>query len=86
MWTTSPGVRCDRVGSAPEPLPRTHRGLLDADGDPDLLHRAVFNLVLNAVQHAGPAGRVIVELGPTLSPAEADTHAAAVLAVARTVL
>ncbi|MGH7503986.1 MAG: two-component system sensor histidine kinase NtrB [Longimicrobiales bacterium] len=33
------------------------------DGDQDLLHRAVFNLVLNGVQHAGPSGRVMVELG-----------------------
>jgi two-component system sensor histidine kinase PilS (NtrC family) len=34
------------------------------DGDQDLLHRAVFNLVLNAVQHSGDAGHVRVELGP----------------------
>lgn len=34
------------------------------DGDSDLLHRAVFNLVLNAVQHSGDAGRVRVELAP----------------------
>lgn len=33
------------------------------EGDPDLLHRAVFNLLLNAVQHAGPHGTVHVELG-----------------------
>lgn len=32
------------------------------DGDPDLLHRAVFNLVLNAVQHSGDGGRVRVEV------------------------
>jgi two-component system sensor histidine kinase PilS (NtrC family) len=32
------------------------------DGDEDLLHRAVFNLVLNAVQHAGAEGRVDVQL------------------------
>lgn len=32
------------------------------DGDPDVLHRAVFNLVLNAVQHAGDRGGVMVEL------------------------
>ncbi|MGD8361833.1 MAG: ATP-binding protein [Gemmatimonadota bacterium] len=31
-------------------------------GDPDLLHRAVFNLVLNAAQFAGPTGQVRVEL------------------------
>jgi two-component system, NtrC family, sensor histidine kinase PilS len=41
------------------------RTALIVDGDPDLLHRAVFNLVLNAVQHAGPGGRVEVELGNT---------------------
>jgi two-component system sensor histidine kinase PilS (NtrC family) len=32
------------------------------DGDHDLLHRAVFNLVLNAVQHAGADGVVKVEV------------------------
>ncbi|MBI4408781.1 MAG: PAS domain-containing protein [Gemmatimonadetes bacterium] len=32
------------------------------EGDEDLLHRAIFNLVLNAVQHAG-GGAVRVELG-----------------------
>jgi two-component system, NtrC family, sensor histidine kinase PilS len=32
------------------------------DGDHDLLHRAVFNLVLNAVQHSGARGTVSVEL------------------------
>ena len=31
-------------------------------GDEDLLHRAVFNLLLNAVQHTGADGRVAVEL------------------------
>lgn len=31
-------------------------------GDADLLHRAVFNLLLNAVQHAGPDGHVEVEV------------------------
>jgi two-component system sensor histidine kinase PilS (NtrC family) len=31
-------------------------------GDEDLLHRAVFNLVLNAVQHSREMGRVKVEL------------------------
>jgi two-component system, NtrC family, sensor histidine kinase PilS len=31
-------------------------------GDRDLLHRAVFNLVLNAVQHTGERGTVTVEL------------------------
>ncbi|MGQ0815122.1 MAG: two-component system sensor histidine kinase NtrB, partial [Gemmatimonadota bacterium] len=38
---------------------------LFVNGDPDLLHRAVFNLVLNAVQHAGPNGSVQVELAGT---------------------
>src|SRR5690606_23792464 len=32
------------------------------DGDHDLLHRAVFNLVLNAVQHSGSEGVVTVEV------------------------
>jgi len=32
------------------------------DGDYDLLHRAVFNLVLNAVQHTSGAGVVTLEL------------------------
>ena len=31
-------------------------------GDGDLLHRAVFNLVLNAAQSAGPGGQVVVSL------------------------
>lgn len=31
------------------------------DGDADLLHRALFNLVLNAVQHAGAEGAVQLE-------------------------
>ena len=31
-------------------------------GDQDLLHRLVFNLVLNAVQFAGAEGRVVVDL------------------------
>jgi two-component system sensor histidine kinase PilS (NtrC family) len=34
------------------------------DGDEDLLHRAVFNLVLNAVQAAPPGGDVRVEAMP----------------------
>jgi two-component system, NtrC family, sensor histidine kinase PilS len=36
------------------------------DGDDDLLHRAAFNLALNAVQAAGPAGCVTVEVTPLL--------------------
>ena len=35
-------------------------GPIWANGDADLLHRAVFNLVLNAVQFAGPDGTVAV--------------------------
>jgi two-component system sensor histidine kinase PilS (NtrC family) len=37
------------------------------DGDEDLLHRAVFNLVLNAVQAAPPGGEVRVETMPATS-------------------
>ncbi len=33
------------------------------EGDEDLLHRAVFNLVLNAVQAVGPSGHVRVRAG-----------------------
>jgi signal transduction histidine kinase len=33
------------------------------DGDEDLLHRAVFNIALNAVQAAPERGRVSVEVG-----------------------
>jgi two-component system sensor histidine kinase PilS (NtrC family) len=38
-------------------------GLPPVAGDEDLLHRAVFNLVLNAVQAVGAAGRVRVTVG-----------------------
>lgn len=34
------------------------------EGDEDLLHRAVFNLTLNAVQAVPGAGRVVVEVAP----------------------
>ena len=34
------------------------------DGDEDLLHRAVFNLTLNAVQAVRPGGRVTVDVTP----------------------
>jgi two-component system sensor histidine kinase PilS (NtrC family) len=34
------------------------------EGDEDLLHRAVFNLALNAVQALPRAGRVVVEVAP----------------------
>ena len=33
------------------------------EGDEDLLHRALFNLLLNAAQHTPPHGTVTVELG-----------------------
>lgn len=36
-------------------------------GDEDVLHRAIFNLVLNAVQHSPPAGEVTVEVAPVRS-------------------
>jgi len=51
--------------------PDTHRveivseldgGRVPLIGDADLLHRALFNLVLNAAQSAGPGGRVRVAL------------------------
>jgi two-component system sensor histidine kinase PilS (NtrC family) len=35
---------------------------IQINGDQDLLHRAFFNLVLNAVQHSGPGGLVRVEV------------------------
>jgi two-component system sensor histidine kinase PilS (NtrC family) len=37
------------------------------DGDEDLLHRAVFNLALNAVQATPAGGRVSVEVAPALA-------------------
>jgi two-component system, NtrC family, sensor histidine kinase PilS len=48
-----PGVRIDY--HPPE-------GAAQVDGDPDLLHRTVFNLVLNAVQHAGRDGVVTIAI------------------------
>ena len=39
-------------------------GPLWLQGDPDLLHRVVFNLVLNAVQHSGPGQSVRVRVAP----------------------
>jgi two-component system sensor histidine kinase PilS (NtrC family) len=39
----------------------TEGGALMVDGDEDLLHRAIFNLALNAVQAAPPRGEVCVE-------------------------
>ena len=37
------------------------------DGDEDLLHRAVFNLLLNAVQHCGAVGHVNVAVSRALN-------------------
>lgn len=48
-----PGVSFHAEG-APGPVPVL--------GDPDLLHRAIFNLLLNAAQFAGPEGKVRVEV------------------------
>lgn len=42
-------------------------------GDGDLLHRAIYNLVLNALQFSGEGGRITVELGPAeVIPPEAS--------------
>ena len=41
-------------------------------GDEDLLHRALFNLILNAFQASPPSGRVLVRLR-TLEPSEQPT-------------
>jgi len=49
-------------------LPRTP---VVVDGDPDLLHRALFNLLLNAIQASPPGGTVFVEaaeLSPRQTP------------------
>jgi two-component system, NtrC family, sensor histidine kinase PilS len=47
-------------------------------GDRDLLHRAVFNLVLNAVQFSAPEGKVLVEVS---GGAPADAHGGVRLSV-----
>jgi two-component system sensor histidine kinase PilS (NtrC family) len=52
----------DGVSGAPVRLRRAD-GALAVDGDEDLLHRAVFNLVLNALQVTPADGEVIVEIG-----------------------
>jgi two-component system sensor histidine kinase PilS (NtrC family) len=46
------------------------------DGDEDLLHRAVFNLVLNAVQVVGPEGQVQVTVGWHLPSGEGSAPTA----------
>lgn len=52
------------------------RGGLDVTGDEDMLHRAFFNLVLNALQ-ASPAGGVVRLEAATLLPQQLDWRAAA---------
>ncbi|HKJ92823.1 MAG TPA: ATP-binding protein, partial [Longimicrobiales bacterium] len=51
----------DGVSGAPVRLRRAD-GVLEVDADEDLLHRAVFNLVLNALQVTPPDGEVVVEV------------------------
>jgi len=41
---------------------------IEVEGDEDLLHRALLNLILNAVQFSGPGGRVTVTLEPVRTP------------------
>ncbi len=55
------------VGQHPDVEPvhvvaRLPEGPVPLIGDADLLHRALFNLVLNGAQSAGPGGRVVVSL------------------------
>jgi signal transduction histidine kinase len=55
---------------------------LMVQGDEDLLHRAVFNLVLNAVQAVQPSGQVNVDVIPApmgVVPAGMDLPGGAVL-------
>lgn len=59
-------------------------GATTVEGDEDLLHRAVFNLVLNGVQHAGPGGVVGVRVGRVGAggpPAGVEIDGAACVAV-----
>ncbi len=49
-------VRVLCVVAAPEPVV--------VEGDEDLLHRAIFNLTLNAVQVSPPGAEVLVEIAP----------------------
>jgi len=57
---------------APDPV--------DVEGDPDLLHRVVFNLVLNAAQHSNRGDTVVVDVisatGARLPPGAAFTRGA----------
>ena len=51
----------DRVASVEVRVPSPN-GAVELEGDQDLLHRAVFNLILNAVQAAPAESRVLVEV------------------------
>jgi two-component system sensor histidine kinase PilS (NtrC family) len=44
------------------------------EGDEDLLHRAVFNLLLNAIQASPPGGEVRLEVGAALPEHLGGTH------------
>lgn len=57
----------DSAGGVPVDFEPPEEPLL-VEGDEDLLHRAIFNLVLNAVQHAGPGGTVRVEVTRVTEP------------------
>ena len=55
---------------------------MDVDGDEDLLHRAIFNLLLNAFQASPPTGTVTVTLRrvpPSQQPSGLPFHTDAVL-------
>lgn len=69
------GVRINAV------LPRTP---VVVDGDPDLLHRALFNLLLNAIQASPPGGTIFVEaaeLSPRQTPIDGAPFLAGGLAI-----
>ena len=57
LVTQHPDARGRRIEFEPP------AGGVSVEGDADLLHRAIFNLLLNAVQHAGAGGVVRVEVG-----------------------
>ena len=57
---------------------------LEVEGDEDLLHRAVFNLVLNALQATPPGGTVTVDVASATQPERLSTtfrHAAGAIAI-----
>jgi two-component system, NtrC family, sensor histidine kinase PilS len=53
----------DRRGSVRVTCAAPESGALIVEGDEDLLHRAIFNLTLNAVQASPPDGEVRLEAG-----------------------